>query len=286
MRVIIDTNRLQADELRAFLAMSPAHRAVLTDYTAVESFKGDALINIQNNMAVLRDFPGQTIVLAATGRNVCTNPALAAMGDRMIDKEQTRALPDFFRTIDRASAGNQSIQAQLRLRGTWANQRLDTMTGQQPDFRGIIEEIAGNFSEADLRLIRAEKAWPRSVQQVILTMVVELADAAFDTAPAEARRPRVHDRWNHFIYRQSLCHIIHLVLLMRKGTRDRKPETVRNDLIDQILATYATYFNGLMSDDFQIHNVHWLTTKILRDLGARVPPDYTNWVLRLDSALE
>lgn len=45
MRVVVDSNGLQGDELRTFLAMAPANKAVITDYTAMEAYKDNTLVS-------------------------------------------------------------------------------------------------------------------------------------------------------------------------------------------------------------------------------------------------
>jgi hypothetical protein len=57
MRKIVDRNFLQALELRDYLAASRKNHAVLTDYTAMEAFKGDALVNISSAAEILCQFP-------------------------------------------------------------------------------------------------------------------------------------------------------------------------------------------------------------------------------------
>ncbi|WP_223806917.1 hypothetical protein, partial [Novosphingobium sp. LASN5T] len=63
IRIVIDSNRMQSDELRAFLSMSPNNKAVLTDYAAMEAFQGNTLVSIQASWSVLRDFPKQILAL-------------------------------------------------------------------------------------------------------------------------------------------------------------------------------------------------------------------------------
>jgi hypothetical protein len=62
--------------------------------------------------------------------------------------------------------------------------------------------------------------------------------------------------------------------LVKRGTAERKATLVRNDAVDVIYATYATYFNGFMSDDDMASKVHHISRCMLAELGARVPEDY------------
>lgn len=44
IRVVIDSNSLRTDELRAFLAARPGNRAVLIDYASIEAYKTNPLL--------------------------------------------------------------------------------------------------------------------------------------------------------------------------------------------------------------------------------------------------
>ncbi len=69
MRLIIDSNQLQSEALRAYLAKSKSNFAVLTDYASMEAYKGDTLVSIYKSMATLCDFPTQVIVLKGTRKS-------------------------------------------------------------------------------------------------------------------------------------------------------------------------------------------------------------------------
>jgi hypothetical protein len=68
MRKIVDSNYPQSPELREYLAASRKNFAVLTDYVAMEAFKGDTLANISSATEILCGFPNQVIVLKSTSR--------------------------------------------------------------------------------------------------------------------------------------------------------------------------------------------------------------------------
>ena len=67
MRKIVDRNFLQSPQLREYLSGSRNNFAVLTDYAAMEAFKGDTLANISQATEILSEYPKQVIVLKSTG---------------------------------------------------------------------------------------------------------------------------------------------------------------------------------------------------------------------------
>src|SRR6266851_566608 len=88
-RMVVDSNVLQSDLLRAYLSKSSDNFAVLTDYAAMEAYKGDTLASIFKSMAILADFPRQVIVLKTTGVLCGLSGRRAGLQRRMIDDEQT-----------------------------------------------------------------------------------------------------------------------------------------------------------------------------------------------------
>jgi hypothetical protein len=65
-RIVIDSNFLQSDGLRGYLADSPANYAVITDYAAMEAYKADTLDMLYRSMEILGEFPRQVIILKGT----------------------------------------------------------------------------------------------------------------------------------------------------------------------------------------------------------------------------
>jgi hypothetical protein len=53
VRVVVDANRLQSEELRGSPRMSPDNRAVLTDYVLIETFKPGRPHEVQEAFLIL-----------------------------------------------------------------------------------------------------------------------------------------------------------------------------------------------------------------------------------------
>src|SRR5262245_5110558 len=62
MRIVIDSNSLNSEQLRDVLGASSDHCAVISDYAWMEAYKGNPL-GIQKSLAVLEQFPDQVLLL-------------------------------------------------------------------------------------------------------------------------------------------------------------------------------------------------------------------------------
>ena len=78
MQLVIDSNSLDDDDLRNFLAVSRKNFAVISDYVGLEASGGPTLA-LPRLMSVIKDFPKQVIVLKGTKRLFSVHPRTAGL---------------------------------------------------------------------------------------------------------------------------------------------------------------------------------------------------------------
>jgi hypothetical protein len=74
MKKVVDASALRTRTLREFLAASPTNVAVLPEMVALESFKGDAVVNLPRSLGILGAFPKQVLVLRPNEEIVRLDP--------------------------------------------------------------------------------------------------------------------------------------------------------------------------------------------------------------------
>lgn len=272
MRVVIDTNRLAADELFGFLSLSTKNFAVLTDYVMMERFKPGNLDNLAASFRVLRKFPAQVLRLKGTA-DVCQLARRQDIATAMIDADETAAFPDFCRYLDQASV-NLNVRKQLELRSTWAQSHLANMLAMSAGFETEMAEFTAIFTANELNIIRRNEPLTEAISEKFSELTYALARAGFERAPMAVNRPTDAQLSEHFIFRNSLATIVYMLSLARRGVGQRRPDRARNDTVDVLLATYGTYFNGVMSEDALTNQVHSITRQVLVHTGASISSDY------------
>ena len=103
MRMVIDSNYLQAPALKKYLSESTENYAVLTDYAAMEPFKGEPQV-IYRSMEILAERPRQVIILKSTQEVCGLSSSDAIRPDGLIDLDQTRGFPIFCQLLARGAA--------------------------------------------------------------------------------------------------------------------------------------------------------------------------------------
>lgn len=257
MRVIIDSNQLRSEALRAYLAKSRSNFAVLTDYASMEAHKGDTLASIYKSMSILCDFPMQVIVLKGT-RSACgLRGRLAGLQRRLIDEEQTAGFATYAKYLRQAQKGNIHFQNQLLDLGREATAHLSRMLADAETTGAVVDDIAKLYSKDERRAIRLGGNYSSAMIDKAINNIMQIAAIAFRNHPNVRSAPSYAELPNTFIFRAALCtYLLVLEWGARGGANDAALAKLRNDFVDMTFAAYATYFDGLMTADAKVARIH------------------------------
>ena len=215
------------------------------------------------------------------------NPCAAGIADRLVDKGETKGLLDFARILDSAAQGDSVAQRQLLRRGKWANDHMAAMLTKAEDMHLSIAEFCDVFTEPELQRLRRKEPWKHETAAKFFDLVVQLTERSFSAHPDKLRWPRDRHLLNHFLYRHALAYCVYMTRLVINGAMSRNTRLARNDAVDVIFATLATYFNGFMSADSLAATIHHIKSFLLTEAGARVPEDYMErYALEIESHME
>lgn len=273
MRVVIDTNRLQSEELWGFLAMSPDNLAILPDYVLRETFKTGRADGVRGAFSILGQFPNQVVALQGTGSVSALNPdAVVTMADAMASRDETAAFPDFLRQLKGAGKGG-FIDAALAQRKGWSNEQMDRMLAGFADMAPAMAEFTKPFTAAELSIIRQEQDFTPAMTEKFFGLAASMADAVFEARP-ELAMPSIDRRPDHYVFRNCPCYAVYMMSKVHIGARAWKGQVARNDSIDVMLAAYGTYFDGVMSHDRLTNEVFHITRFLLSNTGTTTGGDY------------
>ena len=276
MRVVIDTNRLESDELDLFLRGSADNLAVLPEHTVVEIFKIRDVDAVIGSFRILRKYPRQVLLLRNNrfARAVDPRAGVAAIANSLIDRTITREFVEFCGMLDRSEAGDASLRRQLITRQRWAAERADAVEQAFGDQSEALKVLRTQFRKDDIRRLGAREPLSIHARGIILSGTRMLAKEILPREFQWVARMRTPMICQHFTWRYCLCHLLQLVRMMGLGATRRAPAKARNDHFDNVFATYATYYNGLMSMDAETNLTQSVARLILTSLGAYVSTDY------------
>jgi hypothetical protein len=276
LRVVIDSNRLQSDELHSFLAVSAENFAVLTDYAWMEAYKGNSVVSIQKSMAVLRDFPEQVIVLKGTKAVSALDSRAPGIAKRMYWSRAGQEFHDTVAGLQQAQAGHPRALRQILEHGKSADRQMDKMLADMAGMpAAFLDMMHVMFTKDEIASVRAGKPHSAALVRKFFDMADYMALRFYKAHPQKPRRPTRRSRYDAFMYRFSMACLLYFLDWIREGSQLKKtPAKLRNDAIDINFATYGTYFNGVMSDDRRVRNLELQLRVLLEKVGARMPDIY------------
>lgn len=285
MRKVVDRNYLQSPKLRDYLAASRKHRVVMTDYVAMEAFKGDALANIASATEILRQFPQQVVVLKNTSVIHTLKGRRCGFTRRMIDRELTEGFPGWCDHLNLALAGNQDLQRQIMQNGADADAHLKRMRDDQVTYGDNLAAMAKNFSEAELKALRKHEPIPANIFDKIMSHVLNMTAFLFAESPEFNGLPPTRELPYTFIFRYAMAGYLVALRWISRGAVQVKPEKIRNDIVDCTYAAYATYFQGMLSDDKGANDIYD-DAKLLIGTFLETPPPPDHVITRMIRELQ
>lgn len=179
------------------------------------------------------------------------------MKKRMTSGGGTRSFRRWCGERARAAAGDKKLEEKIVKSGEQAALRLADMLADMKGFADNIQDATAQFTDEELGILRRHEPVTDAIDLKILDGTLKLADKFFLLHPEIKKQPKVHEVPHSFIFRFALCAYLHaLHWRVQGGAQDRLAEKMRNDVIDVTYAAYALCFDGILSDDKLVNEVH------------------------------
>lgn len=258
VRLVADTNYLTRKELREFLAASRLHYVVLTEFAAIESYKGDTLRSIFPNMAVLAEYSRQVIVLKGAELTQSLIDRVSNPQLRLIDPAQTAGFPRFAEALRNP---NPRIRRELLKKGAYASAHMERMIGDASSLARVLPDVLSIYNQTEQRFLRKQTSLPNELARKVMQQIMVLAATRLRSARVR-RAPSFDELLDTLIFRESVCTYIWSLRTMQ-GTYPTNPLKIRNSVVDCSFAAYATFFDGLLTAEPMPMDVyrtamHWL----------------------------
>lgn len=248
-RLVVDSNYLTKDGLRAWLKASKKNLAILTDQAEFEMIKAATIGDFLKSTAVISDFPGQVVLAKSITTASTLRGKKKGLKKRLTDGKRTRAFRKWCKRRTAIEAKKETFkhhEAQAS-----ARQHIEDLVEGGASFQDdLAKHTAEHYTAAELAIIRSGEPWTNEITKKVLDGIMDFALKFFALHPDWEQLPEVRTAPYTFIFRYALCAYLHaLHWLHVGGGRGRKGEKFANDFIDVAFAAYATCFDGFLSED-------------------------------------
>jgi hypothetical protein len=254
---VVDSNYLQSRRLREYFEASPNNFALLTDFALMEALKGNTLASIYPSMEIVSSFPQQVKVLKFSSAAKRLRGRPPSLRRRLVDEKQTRNFPKWCRQLELVRQGKApGWERELLEQGRVASDHMNLIQYDARGYGDFLDKFDRAFTSAEIKRLRSRQPLTAQVTQKLTAVVSEGAAELFALSnipkvPPPALLPST------FLYRFSLCCCFltfHWIAV--GGVRNVKSSKLRNDMVDLNFATFATFFDGLLSADAKAMEIY------------------------------
>jgi hypothetical protein len=238
----------------------------------LEMLKGKALKNILKSTEIVAEFPKQVRMLKPIDVISGLKGKKKGLKKRYTDGRNTVAFHKWCRTRDRAKRGDKKVEAQILRWGEQAEEQLAAMLGDMQGFADNIDDATGEFTTAELAIVRNDQPNTDDMIVKVLDGTLNLARKFFAMHPGIKMIPAAHELPETFIFRFSLCAYLHALRWRAAGgAAGALRERMRQDVIDVTYAAYALCFDGLFTKDKMPKEIHEKARSLLPLFAKYVP---------------
>ena len=269
MRMVVDSNYLQSEELVVFLESSKNNIAVLTDYAAMEAYKGNSIESITKSMEILCRYPDQVIVLKGT-KKICglTGRSKGLVG-RLIDEKQTKEFGSFAKGIMATSKGSRQYYRTILSHGTEATKHIDKMQNEAVGIPEGVLMLEKCFTKDEKEILRKRVQMPDELKKKVVAHIFNISSNFFSHFPNHKQSQKLEEVFNTYIFRYATAgYVLAIRWITMGGIGGVKPERLRNDVVDLSYVTYATFFDGILTKDTRALDIYSDTKELLRQFGV------------------
>ena len=255
MKKIVDINYLTDPNLEDFLSKSQDNFVIFTDFACMECLKDNAHKSLRCKFAIVSRHPKQVIILKGTREIVRLTLSSDKIPQCLIDMEQTVEFPEFCRQV--LSENNPLLSNDLLFKQNIASKYIE---GLENGHELIVEGVKGfskSHAPSHMKSLRRDESPPEDFMVDITDNIIHTAIIMCEKHPDIEYTPDTQSIKTSYLFRYiASAYFLSLEWIKKGGLDSVTKKKLRNDYIDMSYVAYATYFDGLFSNDKKTNDIY------------------------------
>ncbi len=271
MKKVIDANFFQNPALEDYLKSNIGNMVVFPDIACMETYKGNAIKNISKSIGIVSKYPDQIIVLKGI-RDVVKITLEPDGYKKLEDDSQTKGFRTFCLAVHLADRGDRDVVDQILEKAKVALLHFDKLQNDAPLVAQGIKEIAKSFKPEYLKALKKKDMLPREMIDKIIKDILYLTALFYQKHPDVHEMPQVERIHNSYTFRFAISsYLLALQWISDGGTGNVGLDKLRNDEIDMSYVAYATFYDGLLTNDTKMMQIYQETCFVLENIFNTKP---------------
>lgn len=268
-RVVIDGSALASPALEAYFRLSENNHAVMIDYAGLETFRRGRLEKIRESYALLRRYPNRVIVLKPTIQISKLKPRSNGLINRMTDDELTDRFPNFVKLMfdERSPDLARLRQQEIERKAAVAEAQIAKLTQDAETVRQGMSLMMAQYPPAMLSSLRKATTLPPEFRDKVRDDILVNTGIHLKTLFPAGVRFTFDEIAYSLLFRYAACsYVLFLKWAADQGHKSARAEKLRNDCTDMVYAAFATFFDGLITEDGKLAELFATAQVVLKSL--------------------
>ena len=274
MLVLVDNNFADRDGMRDYLRASRANLAVLPSTVFEEWFKAKSPKTTRRVQQIACAHPDQIIVLKDTQDLLHMSGRPCGLLLRLIDRQQTRDFAPYCDTVVNAPM-TPELEAHFEAHRSHTQGIMDGLLPEAHKMMRLFAEWDRELSAAqkkELRgIVEGDRKLSLGMQELTFHKAVKLGGSLFNAHKVtRANVPAtIPEMVNLLAFRYGAMMVaLYMRLRNTGGTDASSDKQVLNHLMDIKIAAQATYFDGFLTREPDLHDTYQIAITMIAGLGG------------------
>ena len=264
---VIDAGALRSAALEKFLRASRTNTAVITDYASMESFKGDGAVNIRRSLEIISRFPQQVLILKSTAEVCALRPRSSGLHGRLLDRRQTAGFPKYCCALFNGVVHPADMAYDIASKSAASREQFARMERTAAGISTAWTALFKSYTRDELQALRRQGIISARLANRIIRDVFVVTARFFRDMNSSSDMPSTIDALYSFPFRFALCtYVLALHWAVKGGYQSASTHTIRNDFTDATYASYATFYDGIITLDQKLNEIYMLSRWMLNAL--------------------
>jgi hypothetical protein len=257
MKKIVDINFFEDQKLEKFLRTSGSNFAVITSISSTEALGRDDPKKVLNTLNILCKYPKQIIFLRHSKEVLFLNPTLKKIQSRMIDEAGTKAFLKFAKKFGYYQKHPEAMQSIIEQQQISAKAFREKALKEADKVNAAIGTLSGVFSSNELIAIRRGDSLTGPIVEKIIDGIFQFARSFYGLRQDGKELPDYEGIKTTYQFRCATCFFLLALRRISEGhSALTKTDKILNDMIDTSYAAFATYFDGLLTNDKKLEELY------------------------------
>jgi len=255
VKKIIDVSCLRDESLEAYLKEDVNNLLVFHNYTCLEAMKANSY-SMKKSFEIVAKYTNQIQALKGIDEIWKADYNSTDFQETFISKELTLLFQNFILKVSGSDDSDTEDANDLGRRSQFAAKCIDEMTGVGVLMPLIIKNYAKEMDKDFIKYVRAGKKWTTNEYEFVHTHVHEMCKTTFNKIYGRQLSEN-ENILNYYLFRDILSKFfLALKWVTEHGWESYPVDKMRNDVIDMLYVTFATYFDGVLSNDKKVNSIY------------------------------